>query len=701
MKGTKGLDEYLRKVEEEEGRRIYRFLVLLEEDSVYDFGEQSPYEESVLSREVKQYFARIAEKTEGYTEASEEETEDFPLQRVYSVLQLDAFEQMCVKLALLGEVNACVGKFFVYMNNDWNTPYLTIDTAIKLYTMEKRADVGYYACFFEKSSLPDYIFEFYRQEGKNRGSWGLKLRDSFFRLLFSGKGSVPEDFPFLTWHPAEAGKALLREDSPVFARIDTLMKKTSAAVYLCGKEDYGKQIVNQYGRRNGWDICYLDLLSLLLLIEKNGLPITLRELGNMLFLWTRVQNACLCIYFCKESTGKREYMEQVIKRVLEAFPPTGSALFILGEELPDFLKGNPRIGEILTESGERTGDIRPWQETAKYFSVEETVKPEAFAAAYRFNAVQIWRIFQYADSRRLLDGRDAIQREDIKESCIREAGCRGNNLITVMHTGYQWEDLVLPERQNRQLKTACNRVLYRQQIYHTWGFEKRMAYGRGVSMVFSGPPGTGKTMSAGIVADALGTALYRVNLAAVVSKYIGETEKNLNVVFETVRKGQGVLFFDEADVLFSKRTEVQNSNDKHSNMEAAYLLQKMEEYEGIVILATNYVQNMDEAFKRRIQFWIEFPFPDETCRKRLWEKVFPEQMEFGEMPDYDFLAKHFELSGSQIKNIALQAAFFAADERRGADMGHIIRALLMEIRKTGKKISREDLREYYIYYENN
>ncbi|MDE6433955.1 MAG: ATP-binding protein [Lachnospiraceae bacterium] len=219
-------------------------------------------------------------------------------------------------------------------------------------------------------------------------------------------------------------------------------------------------------------------------------------------------------------------------------------------------------------------------------------------------------------------------------------------------------------------------------------------------MIFSGPPGTGKTMSAGIIADYFGTSLYRVDLAAVVSKYIGETEKNLNAVFEAVKRGQGVLFFDEADVLFGKRTEVKDANDKHSNMETAYLLQKIEEYEGIVILATNYMQNIDEAFKRRIQYFIEFPFPDVDCRRRLWEKVFPEQMEFEEVPDYEFLAANFELSGSHIKNIAVQAAFFAADEKKGVNMEHIMKALQIEVRKMGKRISREDLHQYYIYFEN-
>lgn len=286
-----------------------------------------------------------------------------------------------------------------------------------------------------------------------------------------------------------------------------------------------------------------------------------------------------------------------------------------------------------------------------------------------------------------------------KEQYIWKNEHQGSSLITMLKHGFCWDDLVLPDKQKTKLLTACNRVRYRNRIYHDWGFGNKMPYGRGVSMVFAGPPGTGKTMSAAVVADYLEIPLYRVNLAAVVSKYIGETEKNLSNVFRTVESRQGVLLFDEADVLFSRRTEVHNSNDKHSNMEAAFLLQKMEEYEGVVILATNYAQNMDEAFKRRIPFWIDFSLPDEEGRKQLWEKVFPDELKFEEQPDYDFLARHFDLSGSHIKNIALQAAFFAADEDKGVNMEHIIRALLLEVRKTGKSISREDLQQYYIYYE--
>lgn len=474
------LKEYLEQIQQEIGRQICGFLQLQEEDSLYDFNENSPYTESILSREVKQYFSDFGTDDGRQENAESLEGNGCMLCQMMDAFELDSFERWCVELVLLGEINPFFEKFFVYMNNDWNHGFLTPELSIRLFNMSREVEISYYRYFRQARNLMTHFLDFGGQEGKSRARWGLRCKEHFFQYIFSNE--------------------------------DTNFKKE--------KERY---------------------------------------------IWEN----------------------------------------------------------------------------------EEQSSP----------------------------------------------------LVTLVDNGFCWDDLVLPDKQKTKLQTACNRVLYRDRIYCDWGFGRKMPYGRGVSMVFSGPPGTGKTMSAAVVADYLDTVLYRVNLAAVVSKYIGETEKNLSSVFKTVKRKQGVLFFDEADVLFSKRTEVNNSHDKHSNMEAAFLLQKMEEYEGVVILATNYARNMDEAFKRRIPFWIDFSLPDEEGRRQLWEKVFPSELQFEEQPDYDFLAKHFDLSGSHIKNIALQAAFFAADEGKGVNMEHIIRALLLEVRKTGKSISREDLQQYYIYYE--
>lgn len=694
------LDRYLCKTEQRIGKSIDQFLRLSEQDSVYDFSETSPYSESFLSQEVKRYFANLAMQ-ERIEEVSEKrDAKATVLEQIFIAFHMDAFEQMCVELAVMGEVNPYFEKFFVFMNNDWNNAYLTPDTAVKLYTMEQRTDVSYFQYFTDGSKLLQYFFEFSGQQGKGRVRWGLKCREHFFQSLFSKPDCFFKKFSFVKWCCIEEGNISGYSNFSVFSQFDTVVQQKMPVIYVYGANETGKKrIVTQYCKVKGHEICLFDIKKLAYLMEKNLLDGILEDICNDISLQLIIRKAWICLYSIDTEFWNKESNRQMIDTLIDLFQSRERIVFVTGEQLFDLAKRNSGIWEISLAEEDMTGDIRVWKKIAGQYALEEDACLEFFAGNYHFTPVQIERILQNAEKRRLIKNFRKIGREDIKESCIWETNSNSNHLVTMVKAGYSWADLVLPKRQREQLKAACSRILHKWQIYHAWGFGQKIAYGKGVSMVFSGPPGTGKTMSAGIVADYLGTTLFRVDLAAVVSKYIGETEKNLSEVFETAKKGQGVLFFDEADVLFSKRTEVNNSNDKHSNMEAAYLLQKMEEYEGVIILATNYMQNMDEAFKRRIQFLIEFALPDEVCRRTLWEKVFPEQTEFDEEPDYDFLAKQFELSGSHIKNIALQAAFFAADEKKGVNMEHIIKALLLEMRKTGKRISREDLREYYIYYE--
>lgn len=260
---------------------------------------------------------------------------------------------------------------------------------------------------------------------------------------------------------------------------------------------------------------------------------------------------------------------------------------------------------------------------------------------------------------------------------------------------YGWDDLVLPAFQKETILAASNQVKHKHKVYEEWGFDRKMPYGRGVSMIFAGAPGTGKTMAAQVFAAELGIDLYKVELSAVVSKYVGETEKNLEEIFEQARQSQVILFFDEADVLFSKRTEVKEANDKYSNMEAAFLLQKMETYDGVTILATNLIQNFDEAFKRRVKFVIDFPFPDFAQRRELWERAIPASVPVGEL-DLDYLASSFELSGSSIRNIVLHAAFLAAPEDMEIGMKEILMAVRNEFAKSGKILTKEDAGEYHM-----
>jgi SpoVK/Ycf46/Vps4 family AAA+-type ATPase len=257
-----------------------------------------------------------------------------------------------------------------------------------------------------------------------------------------------------------------------------------------------------------------------------------------------------------------------------------------------------------------------------------------------------------------------------------------------------WRDIVLPEDSMAQLREICLRVANSHRVLGDWGFGRKLSLGKGASALFTGPSGTGKTMAAEIIANELGLDLYKIDLSGVVSKYIGETEKNLDRVFTAAENANAILFFDEADALFGKRSEVRDSHDRYANIETAYLLQKMEQYEGIAILATNLRQNMDDAFTRRLQFIIEFPFPDEERRCRIWQALFPPEAPREEEIDFAFLARQFKLAGGNIKNIVMGAAFLAAADSGCIGMEHLVRATARECQKMGRVLSAGDLGKY-------
>lgn len=256
---------------------------------------------------------------------------------------------------------------------------------------------------------------------------------------------------------------------------------------------------------------------------------------------------------------------------------------------------------------------------------------------------------------------------------------------------YTWDDIVLPADTLTQLREICQRVANRRQVLGEWGFDSKLSLGKGINALFSGPSGTGKTMAAEIIASELGLDLYKIDLAGVVSKYIGETEKNLDRVFGAAQNANAILLFDEADALFGKRSEVRDSHDRYANIEISYLLQKMEEYEGVSILATNLRQNLDESFIRRLAFNVYFPFPDAGSRARIWQRIWPAGAPLSPNLDFDALAAQFKLSGGNIKNVALAGAFLAAEEAEPIRMDHLLRAVRREYQKMGKTLADAEL----------
>ncbi len=252
---------------------------------------------------------------------------------------------------------------------------------------------------------------------------------------------------------------------------------------------------------------------------------------------------------------------------------------------------------------------------------------------------------------------------------------------------YRWEDIVLPPERLEQLREVVRYVQHQPLVFDQWGFRRKLALGKGLSVLFAGPSGTGKTMAADIVAGELGLDLFKIDLASVVSKYVGETEKNLGRIFAEAETVDAILFFDEADALFGRRTEVRDAHDRYANIEVGYLLQRMEEHEGIVILATNFRRNMDEAFVRRLHFALEFPLPDEEDRRRIWERVWPAQTPRAKDVDPAALAERYALAGGNIRNIALASAFLAAEDGQAVTMAHVLHATRREYQKMGKVLA--------------
>lgn len=284
----------------------------------------------------------------------------------------------------------------------------------------------------------------------------------------------------------------------------------------------------------------------------------------------------------------------------------------------------------------------------------------------------------------MIDNSSKVSLEDLERAARGQYIHKLDQLARKVVPQNQWEEIILPENTKGQLTEICTWVKHRHQVLEEWGYGSKFSYGNGINALFHGPSGTGKTMAATALAGKTGLDLYRIDLSALVSKYIGETEKNLSALFKEAAKCHAILFFDEADALFAKRTDISDAHDRYSNMETSYLLQKIEEYEGVTILSSNLKQNIDQAFLRRIQFLIEFSFPDKISRLEIWKNNHPKQAPLADDIDFKFLAENFSLSGGNIKNILLNGAYLAAENGSEIKMEHLLKATKREYEKIGK-----------------
>lgn len=308
---------------------------------------------------------------------------------------------------------------------------------------------------------------------------------------------------------------------------------------------------------------------------------------------------------------------------------------------------------------------------------------EELASKFRFTRSQIARAVHTATDLAASRG-TAVERRDLYTAVQTHANLKLGHMAKRIEPHFSWDSLVLPPDQIAQLKEIIERARYAHIVQEEWGFRQKISNVEGVSALFAGESGTGKTLAAQVIAHDLGLVLYKIDLSAVVSKYIGETEKNLNVIFSEAQSSNAILFFDEADALFGKRSEVKDARDRYANIEIAYLLQQIEDYDGIAILATNLRQNLDDAFTRRLDVLVDFPFPESEYRRKIWEMHFPPHAPLDPGIDLDVVAERYRLAGGNIRNAALAAAYLAAADGGVITLAHIRHAIRREHQKMGR-----------------
>jgi hypothetical protein len=319
---------------------------------------------------------------------------------------------------------------------------------------------------------------------------------------------------------------------------------------------------------------------------------------------------------------------------------------------------------------------------------------ETDLAAFRMSPEQVVRATRAARQQAAAEGRPVVA-ADLRSGARSQNAGGLERLARRIRPQVAWADLVLPDGVLIQLREIAQRARFRDVVLDRWALGRRSSKGRGLTALFAGDSGTGKTMSAEVVAGELGLDLYVIDLSTVIDKYIGETEKNLDRIFAEADRVNGVLLFDEADAIFGKRSDVKDSHDRYANVEVAYLLQRMELFDGVAILTTNLRSNVDDAFTRRLDAVVDFPMPDDPDRLRLWGKNLPPSVPQADDLDLAFLARAFKLSGGNIRNVAVAAAFFAAAEDRSVGMADLIRATEREYRKLGRLTVEAEFGRYF------
>lgn len=665
----------------------------------------SGYVEDIPYEEIKQ----ILLQAKGYIEQRVSiSTITIPVRKLADKLGLSEWEQFLVLLASANFIDAKYELIFAFLQKDARMKLPSLRLAFSLYGLFQEMERSELVRAVEgKGMLFKIVLKPQELYDNIKLGQTYTLRQRIYGWLMGDEELYNE----------LKGKAVRfrykEELEPIQIREQDCKKIEQLMDILLEQEKGQSQVLNLYGQHgNGRrflikhaakalkkSVLFVDVSEIIGEHANTAEGITIEETWNMLFTEYVLEDLIMCFFFQehkKADTEKEEISASLLSWFVKQCGKRFPFFLWISEEKAEYLLGQEfrYIGYELKNLGIKER-YELWMHFSEEYPVSDKIDFRLLSNQFLFTIRGIRDVLWNADLHRRYEGREKIEKEDIRMAIKQQSWNQLGYCVQSVPAVYTWDDLILPEESSRQLKLLCDQVKYKNIVGEEWGFYEKTAYGRGVCALFSGAPGTGKTMAVQVIANELGLNLYRVDLSQLISKYIGETEKNISKVFARARGIHALLFFDEADSLFAKRLDVRDSMDRSANAQTGHLLQEIENYDGITILATNLAMNLDDAFKRRIKFMVKFSFPTEEVRLKLWKSIIPAKVPCAEEIAFEFYAKKFELSGSSIKEILTSAAYFAAAESRSLTNQDVIEAIKMNYSKYGKTLSKDEF-EYLL-----
>lgn len=632
----------------------------------------------------KEIAAQLIHKKD-YIASREKATEpslELPFYRAVKEWHLSPFERFCFLLGSMFWWKRDYGGHFAYLQPGGER-YAVWGLAVTLFSMGDvltLKELG--RCSSKRGSFKRYFQRQFREAGESLWRQEPIILKKELMYLFGEEKYLPGQAARIgiLWNWQQEPQELICFEQEKKQLIHMSMcLQPGRVIGICGKSGSGRMLLLKHiSHENRRNLLFVDA-------EKLDAE-SFEEIKESLILAALIYEAGLCLILIQGGQN-RETVQQLLEQLAAEIQPL---YYIAQDPLPlsdIYIKEQMQL-QLCTVTLQQKTEL--WRYFLEYFPMEEQLKPQELADRYTLNAGEIKQTLHTAYLQVQSQGRTKIRARDLTEELKRRHGDLLGDYASPVKVIYGWEDFIVGKGILERLRQICIQVRYQELVGEQWGFYQKKPYGRGISALFSGAPGTGKTMAAQVIAKELGMELYRIDISRMMSKYIGETQKNITALFQNAKTINVILFFDEADALFTKRTEISDANDRHANSEVAHLLQQIEEYQGLVILATNLKENLDEAFRRRIQYVVDFQLPDLELRKRLWHQMLPPQAPREENLNLDFFAERFELSGSEIKETLSQAAFLAAAENSKIGREHIKKALTFCMEKYGRILNQAD-----------